>query len=262
MPISTPDPEVIAVDQLLPQTQCQQCGYAGCLPYAEAIVAGAAINKCPPGGQATIKALANLLDRKELPLDPHHGVEQPPQVAFIAEQDCIGCTKCLAACPVDAIVGAAKQMHTVIADHCTGCQLCLPPCPVDCISLRPAQHTASMRQRAQQARQHFQARQGRQEATKGKRIRLPSSISQEKAVKGSNELINQGKVYKQLLVAAARARVQVNKAHRAWQHSLTAGDLAQQQRLKQQWQQAQTAATNAQAKVSAYSNKSAGESVE
>ena len=127
------------IDALLPQTQCGQCTFAGCRPYAEAIAAGSAnINQCPPGGQAGIRALARLLGREELPLDPAHGVEKPVRLALIDERLCIGCTKCIQACPVDAIVGAAKLMHTVIADHCTGCELCLPPCPVDCIDLVPA----------------------------------------------------------------------------------------------------------------------------
>ena len=130
------------IDALLPQTQCGQCTFAGCRPYAEAIAAGSAnINQCPPGGQAGIRALARLLGRDELPLDPAHGVEKPTRLAFIDERICIGCTKCIQACPVDAIVGAAKLMHTVIAEHCTGCELCIPPCPVDCIDLVPARAT-------------------------------------------------------------------------------------------------------------------------
>ena len=127
------------IDALLPQTQCGKCTYAGCRPYAEAIAAGTAdINQCPPGGEAGIRALARLLGRDPIALNPEHGVEQPPLVALIDESLCIGCTKCIQACPVDAIVGAAKLMHTVIEDHCTGCELCIPPCPVDCIDLVPA----------------------------------------------------------------------------------------------------------------------------
>jgi electron transport complex protein RnfB len=126
------------VDALLPQTQCRQCGYTGCLPYAQAVSDGAAeINRCPPGGGETISALAALLHMPELPLNPECGEIRPRTLAFIDEAVCIGCTLCIQACPVDAIVGAAKQMHTVIADHCTGCELCVPPCPVDCISLPP-----------------------------------------------------------------------------------------------------------------------------
>ena len=125
------------INALLPQTQCGQCGCPGCRPYSEAIAAGDAINKCPPGGEETIQALADLLDVEPLPLDAEHGVEKEPVVAWIREAECIGCTKCIQACPVDAILGAAKVMHTVIADECTGCDLCLEPCPVDCIDLIP-----------------------------------------------------------------------------------------------------------------------------
>jgi len=126
------------IDALLPQTQCTKCGYDGCRPYAEAIARGEAdIDQCPPGGDAGIAKLAALLDRAVKPLNPANGTWRPPQVAFIDEALCIGCVKCIHACPVDAIVGASKLMHTVIADWCTGCELCIPPCPVDCISLRP-----------------------------------------------------------------------------------------------------------------------------
>ncbi|XKE47144.1 electron transport complex subunit RsxB [Halomonas organivorans] len=129
------DPVVERIDALLPQTQCGQCGYPGCRPYAEAIGEGEAINKCPPGGEATIAALADLLGREAVPLDGE--AEDSPRVAFIREDECIGCTKCIQACPVDAILGAAKHMHTVIAEECTGCDLCVEPCPVDCIDMLP-----------------------------------------------------------------------------------------------------------------------------
>jgi Na+-translocating ferredoxin:NAD+ oxidoreductase subunit B len=126
------------IDQLLPQTQCTRCGYQGCLPYAEAIAMGAAdINQCPPGGTETILALADLTGRRAVPLNRENGLEAAPTVAFIDEERCIGCTKCLPPCPVDAIVGAARVMHTVIAELCTGCELCIAPCPVDCIVMRP-----------------------------------------------------------------------------------------------------------------------------
>ena len=126
------------IDALLPQTQCTRCGYQGCRPYAEAIARGEAeINQCPPGGAATITALARLMRRDPLPLNPANGVEGPPLVAVIDEAACIGCVKCLPPCPVDAIIGARKQMHTVIAALCTGCELCIAPCPVDCISMVP-----------------------------------------------------------------------------------------------------------------------------
>ena len=129
-------PLVQRIDAILPQTQCTKCGYDGCRPYAEAIAAGeAAINQCPPGGDDGVERLARLLGRQALPLNPENGLYRPPQVAVIDEDTCIGCTKCIQACPVDAIVGASKLMHTVIASWCTGCELCLPPCPVDCIEL-------------------------------------------------------------------------------------------------------------------------------
>jgi electron transport complex protein RnfB len=131
------DPVVDQIDQLLPQTQCGQCGFPGCKPYAQSIAEGDAINKCPPGGQTTINAIAKLLDITAIPLDEEHGEESIRTIAFIREDECIGCTKCIKACPVDAIVGAAKLMHTVIADECTGCDLCVDPCPVDCIDMIP-----------------------------------------------------------------------------------------------------------------------------
>ena len=131
-------PLVRRIDALLPQTQCTKCGYAGCLPYAEAMAAGEAdINQCPPGGETVIRELAETLHVEAKPLNPLNGMFRPPQLAVIDEATCIGCTKCIQACPVDAIVGAAKLMHTVIADWCTGCELCIPPCPVDCIALVP-----------------------------------------------------------------------------------------------------------------------------
>ncbi|WP_276195350.1 electron transport complex subunit RsxB [Halomonas halocynthiae] len=129
------NPLVEKVDALLPQTQCGQCGYPGCRPYAEAIENGDEINKCPPGGDTTIAALAELLGRDPKPLDGE--APSTPLVAYIREDECIGCTKCIQACPVDAILGAAKHMHTVIIDECTGCDLCVEPCPVDCIDMLP-----------------------------------------------------------------------------------------------------------------------------
>jgi electron transport complex protein RnfB len=132
-----------AIDDLLPQTQCTRCGYPGCRPYAEAIAAGsAAINQCPPGGAATIAALAALLKTATLPLNPANGTETPPLVAQIDEEACIGCARCLPPCPVDAILGAQQQMHTVLLALCTGCELCVAPCPVDCISMVPRERLA------------------------------------------------------------------------------------------------------------------------
>jgi electron transport complex protein RnfB len=135
--LSTPPaPLAERIDALLPQTQCRKCGYDGCQPYAEAIAASvAAINRCPPGGAAGIHALARLTGLPALPLDPACGTEQPFRIARIDEAQCIGCTLCIQACPVDAISGAAKRMHTVIVATCTGCGLCIAPCPVDCIAM-------------------------------------------------------------------------------------------------------------------------------
>ena len=129
---------VARVDALLPQTQCAQCGYPGCRPYAEAVVDGeSGIDRCPPGGERTVRALAELLGREPQPLAPAPGAGGPPALARIEEADCIGCALCLPACPVDAIVGAPRFLHTVIAAECTGCELCVAPCPVDCIAMQP-----------------------------------------------------------------------------------------------------------------------------
>jgi electron transport complex protein RnfB len=166
--------EAARIDALLPQTQCTRCGYSGCLPYAAAIAAGEAeINQCPPGGSATIGALAELLGRESLPLNPANGVESAPRVAWIDEERCIGCARCLPPCPVDAIIGASKYLHTVLADRCTGCELCLAPCPVDCIEMRPGlllaanqpslnreryqAHTERLARRAEERRQQLDA---------------------------------------------------------------------------------------------------------
>jgi electron transport complex protein RnfB len=161
-----------AVDALLPQTQCGKCGFDGCLPYAEAIADGEPINRCPPGGEATLAQLAELTGQ---PLMPLAEPAQPPLTAVIREDECIGCTKCIQACPVDAILGAAKRMHTVITDECTGCELCVAPCPVDCIDMvsHPAwqaaqqaenpteERDAYLTQRAELGRQRHRARQQR-----------------------------------------------------------------------------------------------------
>jgi len=130
------DAAIDRIERILPQTQCAQCGFPGCRPYAAALLAGTAeLNQCPPGGEATIQALSQLLDRRVEPLDPRFGKHRPSAVAIIDEEACIGCALCLQACPVDAILGAPQFMHTVIRTECTGCELCIAPCPVDCIAL-------------------------------------------------------------------------------------------------------------------------------
>lgn len=159
------------IDALLPQTQCRQCGYDGCRPYAEAVARGeAGINRCPPGGDEGVRALAELLGRSPEPIDPECGPPvEHPEVAYIDEAVCIGCTKCIQACPVDAIVGAAKQMHTVLVDECTGCALCIPPCPVDCIDMRVSPDPTPLRDRAEQFRARYEARKSRLEAERRER---------------------------------------------------------------------------------------------
>lgn len=133
------EPLVEAIDRALPQTQCTRCGYPDCRAYARAVASGeAALNRCPPGGDAGVRRLAALTGRAYSPLDPACGLEQPRQVAVIEEARCIGCTLCIRACPVDAIVGAPQHMHTVLTELCTGCELCVAPCPVDCIAMVPA----------------------------------------------------------------------------------------------------------------------------
>ena len=175
-PRSSSPPLAGAIDALLPQTQCRQCGYEGCRPYAEAIAAGhAGINQCPPGGGDTIRDLAALLGVPFQPLDPAFGAAQPPAVALIDEQRCIGCTLCIQACPVDVIAGAAKMMHTVIAQECTGCELCIPPCPVDCISMVPAGARTTREQKkaaAARARRRFESRNRRLQREKEAPARL------------------------------------------------------------------------------------------
>ncbi len=146
------------LDALLPQTQCGRCGYAGCRPYAEAMARGeAGGNRCPPGGVEGIAALSRMLGTPSLPLDPGCGTHAPRLLARIREADCIGCTKCIAACPVDAIVGAAKRMHSALAAWCTGCELCVAPCPVDCIELLPHPMPRLTAEESDAARRRYRA---------------------------------------------------------------------------------------------------------
>ncbi|MBP7624968.1 MAG: RnfABCDGE type electron transport complex subunit B [Xanthomonadales bacterium] len=189
------EPGLIArIDALLPQTQCTRCGYPACRPYAEAIAEGEAeINRCPPGGAAGIRVLAALLNRAVLPLDPDCGEEAPMRLAVIREDECIGCVKCILACPVDAIVGASKRIHTVIADRCTGCELCLPPCPVDCIDLVPAPEHRDATREADASRARYEFRQfrlqrddaERDERLRAKRDTTPTATQQANLVQNS-----------------------------------------------------------------------------
>ena len=192
------------IDALLPQTQCRQCGYAGCRPYADAIALGKAdINQCPPGGTAGIAALAALLACAPKPLNPEHGVEQPLHLAVIDEPRCIGCTLCIQACPVDAIVGAAKLMHAVIAAECTGCRLCIPPCPVDCIVMVPA--PSEQPTRPEHWRQRHAARQlrlNREQQQKTERAERQKAALQRPGAEEIARAIERARARKQAMTPA------------------------------------------------------------
>lgn len=163
------------IDALLPQTQCTRCGYPSCRPYATAIANGEApINRCPPGADAVIDQLASLMDTEVLPLDPECGPVQPRLLARIEPEHCIGCTKCILACPVDAIIGGPKFMHTVLPSLCSGCELCVPPCPVDCIRIEPVgDQYAWTEYDAAQARERFQMRNERRTRADPEAIEAP-----------------------------------------------------------------------------------------
>ena len=230
------------IDALLPQTQCGKCGHAGCKPYAQGIALGEAINKCPPGGTETIIALANLLNTPALALDRTRG-EAPAQVAFIREAECIGCTKCIQACPVDAIMGAAKLMHSVIVDECTGCDLCVAPCPVDCIEMHPLPaHITSLvgelaidtpqysdrQQKREQARRRFEQRNTRlQREAERKRLEqtqnpAPQAPLMQLVAKQSNEqAITGNTALKKAKVNLAMSRAQLHKSLKAFGHPPT-----------------------------------------
>lgn len=180
------DPDLTdRIDALLPQTQCTKCGHEGCRPYAQAIAAGAEpINRCPPGGEEGVAALAALLSVPVVPLDTTRGQHGPLLVAVIDEAHCIGCTLCIQACPVDAIVGANKRMHTVLSDLCTGCDLCVPPCPVDCIDMIPA-HRAWTSDDANRSRQRHQARTARLSRLAADNAKLMADTAQSAATRAA-----------------------------------------------------------------------------
>lgn len=231
-----------AIDDALPQTQCGKCGHPGCRPYAKAIVAGEPINRCPPGGEATVARLAELTGREPRPLEQP---AQAPLVAWIREAECIGCTKCIQACPVDAILGAAKRMHTVIAAECTGCELCVAPCPVDCIDLLPhpdwiAADSEAAKQdylttRARKGRQRFEARnqrlareaeEKRQQRARRQANRRTESPSGSSTAKGSGPSSTSAFRASRISLMAALKRLE-RKAQRA---GLTAEERAELER--------------------------------
>ncbi|MBW1251028.1 electron transport complex subunit RsxB [Pseudomonas tolaasii] len=243
------------IDALLPQTQCGKCGHPGCKPYAEGIALGEAINKCPPGGEETIAGLAQLLRVPVLDLDTSRG-EAPAQVAYIREAECIGCTKCIQACPVDAIVGAAKLMHTVIMDECTGCDLCVAPCPVDCIEMRPAaglvpivgglatsedlRHQRSLkRDRARRRYEQRNARLQREEAQKLAerlaRAKRPAPALPVEAATARDTAVKKAKV------TVAMSRAQLHKSLKAFGHPPTFEQQSQLIILQQQFEAAEKA---------------------
>ncbi|WLH53100.1 electron transport complex subunit RsxB [Pseudomonas tolaasii] len=243
------------IDALLPQTQCGKCGHPGCKPYAEGIALGEAINKCPPGGEETIAGLAQLLRVPVLDLDTSRG-EAPAQVAYIREAECIGCTKCIQACPVDAIVGAAKLMHTVIMDECTGCDLCVAPCPVDCIEMRPAaglvpivgglatsedlRHQRSLkRDRARRRYEQRNARLQREEAQKLTerlaRAKRPAPALPVEAATARDTAVKKAKV------TVAMSRAQLHKSLKAFGHPPTFEQQSQLIILQQQFEAAEKA---------------------
>jgi electron transport complex protein RnfB len=281
-----------AIDALLPQTQCGKCGHPGCKPYAEGIANGEALNKCPPGGDETIAALAQLLNLPELPLDIERG-PAPAQVAYIREAECIGCTKCIQACPVDAIVGAAKLMHTVIIDECTGCDLCVAPCPVDCIEMHPLPLPGvvpivgglAFDQAQQQARTHKRNLARRRFELRNERLRreeqqrqadrlaraqrsAPAPATATTAVESMNpvqaalERIRAQKAaasdqaLKKAKITLAMSRAQLNKSLKAFGHPPTREQQAQLVLLQREFEAAEQALNTleaaAQPKVSAH----------
>jgi len=252
------------IDALLPQTQCGKCGHPGCKPYAEGIARGEAINKCPPGGQETIAGLAQLLSVPVLDLDTRRG-EAPAQVAYIREAECIGCTKCIQACPVDAIVGAAKLMHTVIIDECTGCDLCIAPCPVDCIEMRPTtnvlpivgglatndqqRHERSLKR--DRARRRFEQRNARLQREEADKLaeRLARAKRSTPALPMQNNAAQAARdaAVKKAKITVAMSRAQLHKSLKAFGHPPTFEQQSQLIVLQQQFEAAEQALTTLEA---------------
>ncbi|HEY0286545.1 MAG TPA: electron transport complex subunit RsxB [Pseudomonas sp.] len=257
------------IDALLPQTQCGKCGHPGCKPYAEGVANGEAINKCPPGGDETIALLARLLHVPIIELDTDRG-PAPAQVAFIREAECIGCTKCIQACPIDAIIGAAKLMHTVIIDECTGCDLCIAPCPVDCIEMHPlplevvtpiigglalneAQRQARNAKR-NHARYRFETRNARlkreenlRQAERLARAHRPAALSDTSAEPAqviaerdcTQKVANDDAAMKQARIAVAMSRTQLNKSLKAFGHPPIAEQAARLVELQREFEAAE-----------------------
>ncbi|QQQ49434.1 electron transport complex subunit RsxB [Pseudomonas syringae] len=262
-----PDVDLIrSIDALLPQTQCGKCGHPGCKPYAEGIAGGEAINKCPPGGDETIVQLAELLSVPVLTLDMQRGTA-PAQVAFIREAECIGCTKCIQACPVDAILGASKLMHTVIINECTGCDLCVAPCPVDCIEMHPLPlatvtpivgglaPTAELQEARQRKRSHarmrFEARNARLHREQQKR--LTERLARSQRVESARDVLPRSAValarndkpagpdeaVKKAQIALAMSRAQLNKSLKAFGHPPIAEQAARLVELQREYEAAE-----------------------
>jgi electron transport complex protein RnfB len=246
------------IDALLPQTQCGKCGHPGCKPYAEGIAKGEAINKCPPGGQETIIGLAHLLSVPVLMLDTSRG-EAPAQVAYIREAECIGCTKCIQACPVDAIVGAAKLMHTVISDECTGCDLCVAPCPVDCIDMRPLvnlvpmvgglaaneheQHERGLKR--DRARRRYEQRNARLQREEQRQLaerlaRAKRTVPTHTAPADTGQAASDAAI-KKAKIGVAMSRAQLHKSLKAFGHPPTFEQQSQLIILQQQFEAAEQA---------------------
>lgn len=213
------------IEDALPQTQCTKCGYAGCRPYAEAIAAGTAgINQCPPGGAEGIERLSRVTGYPVIPLNPVNGAERPRAVAYIDESLCIGCTLCIQACPVDAIVGAAKQMHTIVPSLCTGCDLCVAPCPVDCIVMYPVTETTGWQAWSQAdadaARERhdfrlFRLKRDKQENDARLAAKAQDKLKAVEAIDPATDAEAAEKERKRAIIAAAMERTRLKKAAEA-----------------------------------------------